>query len=110
MHIAIQIRINICLYRLVLDQDERIQELESAVARLGEDAVDRVSLLEDMQSDKETISRAMQQNKSLKEQLEQLEKGFVKTVGIIPDILWMLILTNERNYQPVAKHIFFSPC
>ena len=63
-----------------MDQDERIQELESAIARLGEDAVDRVSLLEDMQSDKETISRAMQQNKSLKDQLEQLEKGFVKTV------------------------------
>ena len=65
-----------------MDQDERIQELESAVARLGEDAVDRVSLLEDMQSDKETISRAMQQNKALKDQLEQLERGFVKTVSL----------------------------
>ncbi len=69
------------IFRLLLAQDERIQELESAVARLGEDAVDRVSLLEDMQSDKETISRAIQQNKDLKDQLEELQKGFVQIVS-----------------------------
>ncbi len=71
------------LCRLMLAQDERIQELESAVARLGQDAVDRVSLLEDMQSNKETISRAMLQNKELKDQLEELQNGFVKTVSIV---------------------------
>ncbi len=71
----------ITIFRLLLAQDERIQELESAVARLGEDAVDRVSLLEDMQSDKETISRAIQQNKDLKDQLEELQKGFVQIVS-----------------------------
>ena len=81
----------------MLDQDERIQELESAVARLGEDAVDRVSLLEDMQSDKETISRAMQQNKVLRDQLEQLEKGFVKTVCALRvpiKLLFMMFLLD----------------
>ena len=82
IHFAVRFNVVGSFLRLVLDQDERIQELESAVARLGEDAVDRVSLLEDMQSDKETISRAMQQNKAMKDQLEELEKGFVKIVSV----------------------------
>ena len=36
----------------------RIQELETAVARLGEESIDRATLLESVQSDKETISRS----------------------------------------------------
>lgn len=36
----------------------RIQELETAVARLGEEAIDKATLLETAQSDKETISRS----------------------------------------------------
>ena len=83
----------------MLDQDERIQELESAVARLGEDAVDRVSLLEDMQSDKETISRAMQQNKAMKDQLEELEKGFVKTVNAGNPLLLLRAMNANFSLQ-----------
>eukprot|EP00794_Sanderia_malayensis_P015678 gene15678-17259_t len=75
----IQINENRRVGKLLLAQDDRIQELESALARLGEEAVDRVSLLEDMQSDKETISRAMLQNKELKEQLEELQKDLSKS-------------------------------
>lgn len=99
----IQVNENRRLGKLVLDQDERIQELESAVARLGEDAVDRVSLLEDMQSDKETISRAMQQNKSLKEQLEQLEKGFVKTTNVNAELTTNLQREQHLNSELAAK-------
>ena len=36
----------------------RIQELETAVARLGEESIDKATLLESVQSDKETISRS----------------------------------------------------
>lgn len=36
----------------------RIQELETVVARLGEESIDRATLLESVQSDKETISRS----------------------------------------------------
>ena len=36
----------------------RIQELETAVARLGEESIDKATLLETAQSDKETISRS----------------------------------------------------
>ncbi|KAJ7343092.1 Golgin sub A member [Desmophyllum pertusum] len=49
--------------RLVRDQERyllRIQELETAVARLGEESIDKVTLLESVQSDKETISSSLQ--------------------------------------------------
>ena len=36
----------------------RIHELESALARMGEEAIDKATLLETAQSDKETISRS----------------------------------------------------
>lgn len=36
----------------------RIQELETVVARLGEESIDTATLLESIQSDKETISRS----------------------------------------------------
>ena len=46
---------------MVLREQERsllrIQELESALARMGEEAVDKATLLETAQNDKETISR-----------------------------------------------------
>ncbi|XP_065068791.1 golgin subfamily A member 2-like [Rhopilema esculentum] len=99
----IQVSENRRLSKLVLDQDERIQELESAVARLGEDAVDRVSLLEDMQSDKETISRAMQQNKALKDQLEQLERGFVKTTNSNAELTTSLQKEQHLNTELASK-------
>lgn len=66
--------------RLVREQERyllRIHELESALARMGEEAIDKATLLETAQSDKETISRALKQNKELKEKTEELEERFV---------------------------------
>ncbi|XP_068693979.1 golgin subfamily A member 2-like isoform X1 [Montipora foliosa] len=66
--------------RLVREQERyvlRIQELESALSRMGEEAIDKATLLETAQSDKETISRALKQNKELKEKMEELEERFV---------------------------------
>lgn len=41
---------------------------------------DRRRMLEDVQSDKATISRALTQNRTLKDQLAELQNGFVKVV------------------------------
>lgn len=38
-------------------------------------------MLEDVQSDKATISRALTQNRTLKDQLAELQNGFVKLVN-----------------------------
>ncbi|XP_035684690.1 golgin subfamily A member 2-like isoform X2 [Branchiostoma floridae] len=73
-----QVNDNAQLSRLVAEKEDRILELESALARLGEADIDRDQLLEDMQNDKATISRAMAQNKELKNQLGELQTGFIK--------------------------------
>ncbi|NXG63935.1 GOGA2 protein, partial [Hemiprocne comata] len=73
-----QVRDNQQLSHLNQEQEERLLELERAVQRYSEEAVDRQQILEDMQSDKATISRALSQNRELKEQLAELQNGFVK--------------------------------
>ena len=50
---------------------------------------DKAELLENIQSDKTALSRALTQNKDLKTQLAELQNGFVKMV-CIPFILMNL--------------------
>ncbi|XP_054853635.1 LOW QUALITY PROTEIN: golgin subfamily A member 2 [Eublepharis macularius] len=73
-----QVQDNEQLSRLNREQEERLLELEKALQRYSEEAVDRQQILENMQSDKVTISRALTQNRELKEQLAELQNGFVK--------------------------------
>ena len=49
--------------------------------RVGDNIVDKEKILEDMQSDKTALSRAMSQNKELKNQLVELQSGFVTLVS-----------------------------
>lgn len=77
-----QVRDNEQLSRLNQEQEERLLELEKALQRHSEEAVDRQQILENMQSDKATISRALTQNRELKEQLAELQNGFVKLVRL----------------------------
>ncbi|KAL7978511.1 hypothetical protein Chor_004328 [Crotalus horridus] len=71
-----QVRDNGQLSQLNQEQEERLQELEKALQRHSEEAVDKQQILENMQSDKATISRALTQNRELKEQLAELQNGF----------------------------------
>uniref|UniRef100_A0A7M4DW45 Golgin A2 n=1 Tax=Crocodylus porosus TaxID=8502 RepID=A0A7M4DW45_CROPO len=73
-----QVRDNEQLSRLNREQEEQLLELEKTVQRYSEESVDRQQILENMQSDKATISRALSQNRELKEQLAELQNGFVK--------------------------------
>uniref|UniRef100_A0A8B9ELD1 Golgin subfamily A conserved domain-containing protein n=1 Tax=Anser cygnoides TaxID=8845 RepID=A0A8B9ELD1_ANSCY len=73
-----QVRDNEQLSHLNREQEERLLELEKAVQRYNEESVDRQQILENMQSDKATISRALSQNRELKEQLAELQNGFVR--------------------------------
>ncbi len=58
-----------------------MEELEETLSRLKEETSDKAKLLESIQSDKATISRALAQNKELKTQLEELQTAFVKMVS-----------------------------
>ncbi|XP_056668474.1 golgin subfamily A member 2 isoform X10 [Monodelphis domestica] len=73
-----QVQDNEGLSRLNREQEERLLELEQAAERWGEQAAEREQILESMQSDRTTISRALTQNRELKEQLAELQNGFVK--------------------------------
>ncbi|XP_073456534.1 golgin subfamily A member 2 isoform X3 [Aquarana catesbeiana] len=66
------------LSRLNQEQEERLLELEKTLERQSEENVDKQQILENMQSDKATISRALTQNRQLKEQLAEFQNGFVK--------------------------------
>ncbi|XP_051523327.1 golgin subfamily A member 2 isoform X2 [Myxocyprinus asiaticus] len=73
-----QVRDNEQLSRLVQEQEMRLEELERLAERAAEDTQDRLRILEDVQSDKATISRALAQNRELKDQLAEFQNGFVK--------------------------------
>ncbi|CAG5867516.1 unnamed protein product [Menidia menidia] len=73
-----QLRDNEQLSRLCAEQETRLGEMEQQVESRAEEAEDRRRMLEDVQSDKATISRALTQNRTLKDQLAELQNGFVK--------------------------------
>lgn len=80
----LQVRDNEQLSRLVQEQETRLEELETQAQRAAEEAHDKLRILEDVQSDKATISRALAQNRELKDQLAELQNGFVKLVRMCP--------------------------
>ncbi|XP_026632920.1 golgin subfamily A member 2 isoform X2 [Microtus ochrogaster] len=73
-----QVQDNESLSLLNREQEERLLELERAAERWSEQAEERKQILESMQSDRTTISRALSQNRELKEQLAELQNGFVR--------------------------------
>ena len=67
--------------RFLEEKENHIVELEGQVQEMGELQGDKAELLENIQSDKTALSRALTQNKDLKTQLAELQNGFVKLVG-----------------------------
>lgn len=66
-----------------MDQlSQNVEGLEMEVERSKTKEVDTSQLLEVMQSDKVAAARALTQNKQLKEQLEELQSGFIIMVNI----------------------------
>ena len=75
-----QVKDNASLSHLNQEQEQRLLELEREAECWGEQAEERRQILESMQSDRTTISRALSQNRELKEQLAELQNGFVRLV------------------------------
>ncbi|XP_071371746.1 golgin subfamily A member 2 [Centroberyx affinis] len=84
-----QLRDNEQLSRMCAEQETRLGEMERQVESQTQEEEDRRRMLEDVQSDKATISRALTQNRTLKDQLAELQNGFVK-------------LTNENMELTIA--------
>jgi golgin subfamily A member 2 len=83
-------------HRLIIEKEERIVQLELTAEQASDAAVDKEKLLEIMQGDKTALSRAMAQNKELKNQLAELQSHFVKMVNPINNML-LAISINSRN-------------
>ncbi|XP_061911267.1 golgin subfamily A member 2 isoform X2 [Entelurus aequoreus] len=66
------------LSRLCSEKEARLADLEQQVESRTQEADDRRRMLDDVQSDKATISRALNQNRTLKDQLAEMQNGFVK--------------------------------
>lgn len=68
-------------FRLMEEKEERISDLEGSLSQLRREAADASQLLEGVQNDKTALSRALTQNRDLKQQLVELQNGFVKMVS-----------------------------
>lgn len=75
-----QVKDNEGLSRLNQEQEQRLLELERASECWENQVEERKKILETMQNDRTTISRALSQNRELKQQLAELQDGFVKLV------------------------------
>lgn len=78
---------NESLSHLNREQEGRLLELEREAQHWSEQAEERKQILESMQSDRTTISRALSQNRELKEQLAELQNGFVRLVRSLQALL-----------------------
>ncbi|KAM9841337.1 golgin subfamily A member 2 isoform 2-T2 [Aulostomus maculatus] len=95
-----QLRDNEQLSRLCAEQEARLGELERQVESQAQEGEDRRRMLEDVQSDKATISRALTQNRTLKDQLAELQNGFVKLTNEN-----MELTTAIQSEQHVKKEL-----
>lgn len=67
--------------RDVLQQrDSQITRLQEEIDNIKQYSTDSKSLIDQLQSEKSTVSRAVAQNLELKEQLTELQDKFVKMV------------------------------
>ncbi|XP_054992424.1 golgin subfamily A member 2 isoform X2 [Sorex araneus] len=73
-----QVRDNESLSRLNAEQGQRLLQLEREAEVWDEQAEARSRILETMENDRTTITRALAQNRELKQQLAELQDGFVK--------------------------------
>ncbi|CAK8674520.1 unnamed protein product [Clavelina lepadiformis] len=74
----VQISNNERLARLHEEQEMELAELNRNAAENTVSTEEHARLLEQLQSEKTTISRALTQNKQLKRQLEEMHEGFIK--------------------------------
>ncbi|XP_061655898.1 golgin subfamily A member 2 isoform X5 [Phyllopteryx taeniolatus] len=99
-HYQSQLRDNEQLSRLCSEQEARLLTLEEQAESQAQEADNRRRMLEEVQSDKATISRALTQNRTLKDQLAELQNGFVQLTNEN-----MELTTAMQSEQHVKKEL-----
>ncbi|XP_058380145.1 golgin subfamily A member 2 isoform X2 [Diceros bicornis minor] len=95
-----QVQDNASLSRLNREQEQQLLELQRAAELWGEQVEEHKQVLEAVQSDRTTISRALSQNRELKSQLAELQDGFVKLTNDN-----MEITSTLQSEQHVKKEL-----
>ncbi|XP_053380155.1 golgin subfamily A member 2-like [Mercenaria mercenaria] len=98
-----QIRDNSQLSRLLEEKEGKLVELETRLEELGDLAGDKAELLENIQSDKTALSRALTQNRDLKQQLAELQNGFVKMSNDNMEMLTQLQTEQHSSRDLMTK-------
>lgn len=83
-------------FRLMEEKEERISDLEGSLSQLRREAADANQLLEGVQNDKTALSHALTQNRDLKQQLVELQNGFVKMVS------WLISYSSHN----ITTHVY----
>lgn len=99
-NLEVQIADNSQLSMLMIEKEKRIVELEFEIERLGSSTADKDKLLETIQSDKTALSRAVAQNRELKNQLTELQNGFVQL-----STKNMEVTTQLQSEQHISKEL-----
>uniref|UniRef100_A0A0L8HKC7 Golgin subfamily A conserved domain-containing protein n=3 Tax=Octopus bimaculoides TaxID=37653 RepID=A0A0L8HKC7_OCTBM len=94
-----QIRDNAQLSRFLEEKENKIMDLETTVGDLKEESSNKAQLLENIQSDKAALSRALTQNKDLKQQLAELQNGFVKMSNDSMELMTKLQSEEHRAHE-----------
>lgn len=76
--VSLQVSDNAQLSQLHSTAEDSVSRLEGELSRVKGEVVDQQSLMATISQDKESISRAVAQNKDLKEQLAELQEAFVQ--------------------------------
>ncbi|KAL6090215.1 hypothetical protein STEG23_036031 [Scotinomys teguina] len=95
-----QVQDNDSLSLLNREQEERLLELEWAAEHWSEQAEECKQILESMQSDRTTISRALSQNRELKEQFTELQNHFIRLVQSL-----QAPLTHRKHTHPFTARM-----
>ncbi|KAM5259114.1 golgin subfamily A member 2 isoform 4-T4 [Hipposideros larvatus] len=99
-----QVQDNEGLSRLNREQEQRLLELERAAESWDQQTEQQKQILENMQNDRVTISRALSQNRELKEQLAELQNGFVRLSNENMEITSSL-QSEQHTKKELAKQL-----
>ena len=73
---------NAQLSQLYSSSEDTVARLEGELSRVRGEVVDQQSLMATISQDKESISRAVAQNKDFKEQLAELQEAYVQNMEL----------------------------
>nr|XP_039262672.1 golgin subfamily A member 2-like [Styela clava] len=102
--ITAQQNTNQYLSHLVQEKETRIYELENELDQVKSSINEHEQLLDNARSDKVAISRALLQNKQLKEQLEEIQDGFVRMSNDKMDLATNVISLEHVNKDLQLKY------